>query len=343
MNNIKELIDVIKNFVNLPEKTKAYGFNEWLDIDSIIEIEEKKGKISAIDGGSSEIIKLPTRALVLNRIYCNCFFGMEKLNFFKKCTFISLTKLFKIEEKLIFETKITNFLEGFIDLEIPIVDSSAEEMRIGKSREDINRALSMARRFAEWAYVKEALKSGAKFIIMDGSLQTSFPNESKLMDLMYEEVKKHNVIIAGLSKTTTLFTEEGLPLSIFLENLANKVGLKKWAVKLGISEEWAHRAIVYYAKLHENCDRGFRIDVFREAKEEEIIELLSILASNSKYFAYPGYPYALIDAHTYAKVGKEEAMHIRDLILDNLDIEIMKKIELAEAALTGHRILDDLG
>lgn len=343
MDNIKELVDVLKGFVNFPDRTRAYGFDEWLDVNSIMEIEERKGKISAIDGGSSEIVKLPTRALVLNRIYCNCFFGMEKLNYFKKCTFISLTKLLKEEGKLVFENKITNFLEGFIDLEIPKVDSSAEEMRIGRSRGDINRALSMARRFAEWIFVKEALKSGAKFIIMDGSLQTSFPNESKLMDSIYEEVKKHNAIIAGLSKTTTLFTEEGVPLSMFLESLASKIGLKKWAVKLGISEEWAHRAVVYYAKLHEDCDRGFRIDVFKDAKEGEIIELLSILASNSKYFAYPGYPYALIDAHTYAKVGKEEAMHIKDLILDNLDAGALKKIEMAEAALTGHRILDELG
>lgn len=343
MNDVKGLIDVVKDFVELPERTKAYGFDEWIDANSIVEIGEARGKISAIDGGSSEIIKLPTRALVLNRIYCNCFLGMEKADFFKKCTFISSTKLLKEEGKLVFETKIAGFLEGFIELDLPKVDSGAEEMKIGRSRGDISRALSMARRFAEWAYVKEALKSGAKFIIIDGSLQASFPNESKLMESIYEEVRRRNAIIAGISKTTTLFTEEGVPLSIFLESLARRTGLKRWAVKLGISEEWAHRAIVYYAKLHEDCDRGFRIDVFRYAKEEDVIELLSALVANSKYFAYPGYPYALIDAHTYAKVGREEAMHIRDLILENLDVEVSKKIEMAESALTGHRILDELG
>ncbi|MCS7097733.1 MAG: DNA double-strand break repair nuclease NurA [Candidatus Methanomethyliaceae archaeon] len=337
----KEILDSIKSLLNFPERTKAYGFDEWLDVNSIMEIGEKEGKISAIDGGTSEIIRFPTMALVLNRIYCNCFLGMKKLDYFSRCTFISLTRLIKEGDKLIYETKILNFLEGYFDLKIPKVDSNAIEMRIGRNRGDITRALSMARRFAEWAYVEKALESGAKLILIDGSLQASFPNESKLMDSAYELVRNRNAIIAGLSKTTTLFTEEGIPISGFLEHLASKRGLRKWAIRLGISNEWTHRAIVYYLKLHENADRGFRMDILKDVGEIE--EAFSMLASNSKYFAFPGYPYALIDAHEYAKVGREEAMHIKGLILDSLNKEESKKMEEFEASLTGHRILDELG
>ncbi|MCX8169986.1 MAG: hypothetical protein N3D72_02735, partial [Candidatus Methanomethyliaceae archaeon] len=85
----------------------------------------------------------------------------------------------------------------------------------------------------------------------------------------------------------------------------------------------------------------FRMDILKDVGEIE--EAFSMLASNSKYFAFPGYPYALIDAHEYAKVGREEAMHIKGLILDSLNKEESKKMEEFEASLTGHRILDELG
>jgi len=333
---------LLKELLSFPEATKAYGFNEIIDINSIREINESyEEKISAIDGGTSEIIRLPTFSIVLNRIYCNCFIGMKKLDYFDRCTFISLTRMINDNGKIFYETKILHFIEGELNIKFPIVDSYSEEIRIGKNRGDISRVISMARRFGEWEFVRNALKSGAKIILMDGSLQTSFPNESEFVKQIYNEVEKNNSIIAGLSKTSTIFTENGLPISGFLEYLGRKKGLLKWAVKIGKSEEWTNKALIYFVKLHENSDRCYRLDVYEKVSEEDIEKLLSSLVSNSKYFAYPGYPYALIDAHNLARVGRDEAIYIRNLIFDLLDIEDIKRIENSEQI--AHKILDELG
>ncbi|MGQ9758949.1 MAG: DNA double-strand break repair nuclease NurA [Candidatus Methanomethylicaceae archaeon] len=337
-------IKSLKETLLFPEVTRAHGFDERLDVSSFREISSfDQAKISAIDGGSSEIISTPTLAVILNRVYCNAFVGMKKLDFFSKCTFISITRAVTEDDRVHFETKVLQPLEGDCNFNFPTVDSAAPEMMVGRSRGDLSRAISMARRFCEWRYVENALNSGAEFILIDGTLQTSFPGELAVANEVYEKVKRSGAIIAGLSKTTTIFTEEGHPISGFLEYLAKRRGLSKWAIRLGKSKEWAHRALVYFVRLHEGADRGFRLDVFEEAGETDAMKLIHGLVANSRYFASLGYPYALIDAHIYAKVGVEEAMHIKDLILDRLDIESVRRLETVERALSGHRILDEFG
>ncbi|MGB9623016.1 MAG: DNA double-strand break repair nuclease NurA, partial [Candidatus Bathyarchaeia archaeon] len=187
------------------------------------------------------------------------------------------------------------------------------------------------------------LRSGSEFILMDGTLQTAFPGESELANGVHKCAVEQGSLISGLSKTTTIFTLEGHPISGFLENLAMKKGFQRWAARIGRSEEWTNRAVVYFVKLNEGADRSFRLDIFEEVEAERVKRLLRGLVANSRYFAFPGYPYALIDAHTYAKVGMEEAMHVRDLILDRLDIEDVKRLETVERSLSGHKILDELG
>ncbi len=343
-DRLQSAVGALREFLQFPERTRAYGFEGELDEGALVEIEgSEQMKISAIDGGTAEIIKLPTLAIVLNRVYCNAFVGMKKLDFFDMCTFVSITKAVTDRNKVIYETNVLQVLEGEWEFNFPKVDSDAAEMRVGRSRGDLSRAISMARRFCEWAYVKKAMRSGAEFILMDGALQTAFPDESEVANGVYEEVRRHGSLIAGLSKTTTIFTEEGHPIFGFLKSLAKRRGLSMWTVRVGKSEEWAHRAKVYFVNLHEGAERGFRLDVFEEAEEGQIMRLVRGLVANSRYFACPGYPYALIDAHTYARVGIEEAMHMRDLILDRLDIEEIKMLESVESALSGHRILDELG
>jgi hypothetical protein len=337
-------VRLLREFLKFPERTRAYGFDEELDLGSIVEIDSSEEiKISAIDGGTAEVIKTPTLAVVLNRVYCNSFVGMKKLDFFDKCTFVSITKAVKEGDRIFYETEVTQVLEGEWKFNFPKVDSCSAEMRVGRSRGDISRAVSMARRFCEWAYVHNALRSSPEFILMDGTLQTAFPGESELANGVHDRAARQGSLIAGLSKTTTIFTLEGHPISGFLESLARKKGFQRWAARIGRSEEWTNRAVVYFVKLNDGADRSFRLDVFEEVENEQLKKLLRGLVANSRYFAFPGYPYALIDAHTYARVGMEEAMHMKDLILDRLEIEDIKRLETVERSLSGHKILDELG
>jgi hypothetical protein len=344
---LDQITDSVRKSLKFPAETIAHGFDVVLNEGSIAEIgydvdSVENFIIAAIDGGSNTIVRTPTFALVLNRVYCNKFDRMRKLDFYELSTFISSTRVVTEGGKVFFETE-TYPQQGVCPLKTTKIDADDPDMKIGRMKGDIERAISLARRFCEWTFVSNALRSGAKFIVMDGSLQTAFSGESELANRRYEEAASKGAIVAGLSKSSMIYTYEGYPISGFLDVMAKRRGLSKWMVKIGSSEEWAHRATVYFVKLHEGADRGFRLDVFEAAEEEIVKRLVKSLQADSRYFAFPGYPYALIDAHTYAKVGMEEAMQIRDQILDRLDLEEARRLEQVEKSLLSHDILDQLG
>jgi hypothetical protein len=344
--SIDSIAGTIRQSLSFPDKTRGHGFSEEIHGGSFQEIESKGGgsmaAISAIDGGSCTVLRTPTMAIVLNRVYCNSFKGMEKGDFVERFSFLSKTEIVTKEGKVYFETEIIP-QEGELKMAGLQIDSEDPEFKVGRARGDLGRAISMARRFSEWSFVRSALRSGAEFIVMDGSLQTGFPDESELANSIYAEVGSAGVKLSGLSKSTTIFTEEGFPVAGFANELARKRTLGKWLLSLGRNDEWAHRADVYLVKLHEAADRPYRLDLLEGASQDDLAGLFSALQSNSKYFAFPGYPYALIDAHNYGRVQEEEAMHIRDQILDRLDLDDARKLEQVERALAGHDILDELG
>lgn len=345
--SIDSIAGTIKRSLRFPERTKGHGFSAEIHEGAFHEVvckDDGSGPIalSAIDGGSSTVLRTPTMAIVLNRIYCNSFRGMEKGDYVERTTFLSKTEIVTKGRRVFFETQMVP-QEGSVGSGTLQIDSEDPEFMVGRARGDLGRAISMARRFCEWSFVRNALRSGATHVVMDGSLQTGFPGESELANSIYGEVVSAGGKLSGLSKSTTIFTEEGFPVAGFANELARKRGLGKWLLSLGRNDEWAHRAEVYLAKLHEGADRPYRLDVFEGASREDVEGLVCALQANSRYFAFPGYPYALIDAHNYGRVHEEEAMHIRDQILDRLDLEDARKLEQVERALAGHDILDELG
>jgi len=344
--NFDSIAGTIRQSLSFPDRTRGHGFSEEIHAGSFQETGNWGGgaeaAISAIDGGSCAVLRTPTMAIVLNRVYCNSFRGMEKGDFAERFSFLSKTEIVTKGSRVYFETEMIP-QEGELKMGGLRIDSEDPEFMVGRARGDLGRAISMARRFSEWSFVRSAIRSGAGFIVMDGSLQTGFPGESDLANSVYGEARSAGVLLSGLSKSTTIFTEEGFPVAGFANELARKGGLGKWLLSLGRNDEWAHRAEVYLAKLHEAADRPYRLDVLEGASREDLTRLVSALQSNSRYFAFPGYPYALIDAHSYGRVQEEEAMHIRDQILDRLDLEDARKLEQVERALAGHDILDQLG
>jgi hypothetical protein len=348
--SIDSIAGIIKRSLSFPDRTKGHGFSEEIHDGSLEEILCRKAvgeagevaALSAIDGGSCTILRTPTMAIVLNRVYCNCFRGMDKGDYVQRVSFLSKTEIATKGSKVFFDTQILP-QEGELNIGALQIDSEDPDFKVGRARGDLGRAISMARRFCEWGFVRRAVQSGASYILMDGSLQTGFPGESELANAIYKDAESAGVKLCGLSKSTTIFTVEGFPVSGFANELARKRELGKWLISLGKNDEWTHRAEVYIVKLHEGADRPYRLDVFEGVTKTELEGLVCALQSNSKYFAFPGYPYALIDAHNYGRVREEEAMHIRDKILDRLDLEDARKLEQVERALAGHDILDELG
>jgi len=343
---LDDICEALKGHLKLPAGGTVSGFDHVLDEGDIKELPlpgtEEIPVISAVDGGSNTVLMTPTMAVVLNRVYCNQFLGMKKMDNCEMVEFISKTEIVEKGGNNFFRTEIYP-IEGACPLASIEIDAKDQTLMVGKTYGDLSRAISMARRFCEWRVAERAIEAGAECVIVDGALQTAFKGESDVANELYRKAKDAGSIIAGLSKSTTMYLENGFPIAGTVDMMAKKKGYARWIIGLGRSEEWTHRATVYYAKLHEMADRGYRLDVYDGATEEQLESLLRGLLACSAYFGYPGYPYPLIDAHTYARVGSEEAGSLRGQILDRLSAEDAEKLELMERARASHDVLDSLG
>ncbi len=343
---LDRIIDSFRGYIKFPTETVAHGFDETLSMEKVVEVDigcpEDIATISAIDGGSNTIIKTPTSAIVFNRVYCNKYSGLSKLDFYDMCEFISDTRLVEDGGRIFFKTEILP-VGSSCEMGPIKVDTEDDAFRIGNQKGDLSRALAMARNFAELRFIRKAFSSKAEFIVMDGALQAAYPGEADEVDLIYREAKEAGTVVAGISKSSTIFTKEGFPIAGYLDRLAEMKGAGKWVVKVGRSKEWTHKATVYYAKLHEGAEMAFRLDLFEGAGEGDFARLLDALQTNSKYAYFPGYPLALIDAHQNAKVSEYEVKNIKDQILDRLDQADARTFDLMEKAAHPHGILDRLG
>ncbi len=341
---IDRIIRHIEGSLKLPEVTVAHHFSAKLGAEDIHEIadqgEGEEASISAVDGGMSAIIKTPSTAHVLNRVYCNKFIRMDKLNFTETATFASNIKL-DVSGRPSYHVRAEGW-QGrcpLEDLECMRVDAGEDDLTL--ERNEIDTVIGMVLRFCEWGLAKRALGFGVDFLLMDGSLWGMSPYERSISKEVFEEARRAGTVVAGISKGSTLVTREGFPLGSFFERLARKRGYGRWVAKVGVSERWTPRCTVYFVKLHESGDRPFRLDVM-EGCEGDLERLLAALVGGSKYFAFPGYPYALIDAHKYARVRRGEAEQIKYLVLNRLGPEEAERLTLHERALTPHDTLDGM-
>jgi len=343
---LDRIIDSFRGYIRFPTETVAHGFDERLCEDKISEVDimcpDDMAAISAIDGGSNTVMRMPTAAVVLNRVYCNKYVGMSRQDFSDYCEFVSSTKLVNEGGRMLFKTEIIP-RKGDCPMDPITVDAEDMTFKAGNQGGDLNRALAMARHFAELGFIRRAFASKAEFVIMDGALYAAYPKEMEEVSRIYDEAKAAGTTVAGISKSSTIFTMEGLPIAGYLDRLADRRGFGKWIAKIGRSREWAYRATVYYAKLHEGAEAAFRLDLFEDAGEEGLRRLLDALQANSKYAYFPGYPLALIDAHQNAKVSEYEGKSIEDQILDRLDQSDAKTFDIMEKAASPHGILDKMG
>ncbi|MEJ5292656.1 MAG: DNA double-strand break repair nuclease NurA [Candidatus Methanosuratincola sp.] len=343
---LEEICESLRGHLVLPREGIVSGFDRVLKEDDLEELPlpgtEETPVISAVDGGSNTVFMTPTFAVVLNRVYYNQFLGMRKMDHCETVEFISKTEVTKKGDKTVFRTEVYPLL-GKCPLGPIEIDTRDRSLMVGNMYGDMTRVVSVARRFCEWRMAERAVESGAECVLIDGALQTAFKDETRDANRLYQRAKECGAVVAGLSKGTTIYLENGYPIAGTVDLMAREKRYDRWIIRLGRSEEWAHRATVYYAKLHEAADRGYRLDVCEDATETQLESLLRGLLVCSAYIWYPGYPYPLIDAHTYAKVGRHEVESLKGQIMDRLGSEEAEKLELMERAGKPHEVLDSLG
>lgn|GEM_PF-197781 len=283
----------------------------------------RERKIAFVDGGSAEIIGAPNFAVGLTRLYFVVFKGDQRIEpvelpqmieFYVICfartrsnQIVYKTLLVPVKEEWV------KYLPDVSDLEFNSFDQT---LMSGGQRVIVSRILDVTRTFSEWRFSKFVIESEldrGDILVRDGSLQTTVTNESKYSNDAYEAALKKGIFFTALSKTSTLFTDSGLPLFPSIQILSETSALKDLAwyyfpiVDINHAD---HRAEMFAVKLHRNSDYVFRFEVLKDQVSKknmgEAELIFSALAENSIDLGFPGYPYGLIDADRFARISMNE-------------------------------------
>jgi hypothetical protein len=273
-----------------------------------------------VDGGNQEIIGAPNFSAQMNRVYFNIFKGSERIvpeSLPRKVEFYSATAASYRDDGIFYDTSVFPLkqeFEAFIPNQMLSFSSLDRTVTLGNQRADIQHVASVARRFAEWEFARHVIEKELErgdMIVHDGSLQTSLTNEYKYLARAVEAAVERGVVFAGISKTSTLFTTTGLSLLGAVQKLAEDYAVKgAWCLPIAKVANVLHNAFIYVVKLHESAKYVFRYEIYGEQakrmSEEDLCRVTSALASNSKDISFPGYPYGLIDADSFARVSGDE-------------------------------------
>ena len=206
---------------------------------------------------------------------------------------------------------------------------------LGVNRVEISNVASAIRRFAELKLAKMVADNRlSDIIVLDGNLQSTLTNESEYLSQLYESCGKNNIILAALSKTNSLFTDNGDLLSAVLSSISK---IQSWFYHPIVEiKNTNHKAEMFFAKFHENSRHVFRLEIFN-AQKGKAEETISILAGNCADPIFIGYPYGLIEADKTARIGNNEKESLKMMFLVKLS---NKNIEKYLNSKNAHDILD---
>jgi hypothetical protein len=338
-----QIIDLVKNNIsNIKDNHVQFSdpnykpFNFDKKNFHLIENSTSDNKIAFIDGGSAEIIKSSNFSLNLIRVYYTIYQNNKRINA-KKQDFYAFAYTKDIDEELFYNVE---FINNGIDLDKKdlLLSSLDETIKQGIVRASISNMSNVIRRFSE---LKTALNvidllNKNDIIVLDGSLQCTFTNERKYMDKLYEKAQNKNIIICGLSKTTTLMTDKGSSIA----NALNKFNIDgKWLYHpIADIKSNEHKAEMSFVKLHESSKYIFRFEVYKEQKQN-LTNVISLIANNCKDHIFIGYPYGLIEADKQARISNQE----KDMLLTLFSTKFGKdweKIKQSLSNIDAHEILD---
>ena len=287
-------------------------------------------KLSFVDGGNQEIIGAPNFSIQLNRVYSSAWSGNKR-------------QFWSVPRVEFFSSTYARFCNGDIRYVTSVIPSAGEDLEClpdssdlsfestdrtlmnGNQRADIERVGSVARRFAEWRLGLRAVEelSTGDVLVMDGTLQSNFTNETDYVRELTASATEKGVIVIGISKTSSIFTTAGLSLAGAVDNLAKKESIKgTWYLPVAESTSIDHYVLITIAKLNPFAERVFRVEIqrdqYRELGESGLNEVMSSLSENSSDATFPGYPYGLVDADRFARVSFDEIGYYRALLMSEI-------------------------
>ena len=309
-------------------------------------------KVAFVDGGDGSLEESPNFLITINRVYFSLFQGKKRIRpkanprvQFFSCVTSSVSAV-NGAKKVRYSTRL--FPHAPEDRKFLPSESDLSSNTEGASILQGARLNSLGRRFAEWQLaihvVESELESG-DMLVMDGSLQTGFRDETKYANRLYDLALERGVTVCGLAKTSRLITESGDPLLARVAEIAEDVPYEKWYVKIAEEVSPDDRGFMLVVKFHPKSRFVFRFEILREQFEkmsgDELNSILGSLAENSQDVAMVGYPYGAIDADRFAQVRLDELSMYKGFILS----EMLKRPEWSRlqkysASLGAHDVLN---
>ncbi|MBI3036100.1 hypothetical protein HYY71_07310, partial [Candidatus Woesearchaeota archaeon] len=204
-------------------KLSGKGYNAHsIDVKNFHEIEKNisNKRIAYVDGGNAEIIGSGNFSLSLIRVCHAVYQNNKKLLAKKSDFFLFVNAIIKNDE--IFYATSTFGLKGPDFLEDISFSSFDHTLMLGANRAEISNVANAIRRFAELRLAKIISKDNfCDVIVLDGNLQSTLTNESSYLNELYNSCETNNVILTAISKTASLFTDDGNLLSVVLDNISN--------------------------------------------------------------------------------------------------------------------------
>ena len=290
-------------------------------------------KIAFVDGGNAEIIASGNFSLNLIRIRYAIYQSNKKISV-KKYEILAFTQAISKNNEICYKTSFFK-TKNSIDLEEMSFSSFDHTLMLGINRAEISSVANAIRRFAELKLAK-IISDGkiADVIVLDGNLQSTVTNENKYLNELYASCEKNNVVMSALSKTTSLFTDNGNLLSVVLGSICN---LSSWFYYPIVEiSNINHKAEMFFVKLHGKSRHIFRLEIFnmQKAKAEETI---NAMAGNCIDPIFIGYPYGLVEADKIARVSHQEREMLKTMFLIKLK---NRNIEKYLSSANAHEILD---
>lgn len=295
------------------------SFVEILDVPS-------PRRVAFVDGGDGVLEESPNFMIIINRVYFSMFEGKKRVPASKlkqRLEFFSyvMSEVRDSDDKKIVSYNTKLFPYSKADFEYLPEEEDLESKTENTSVLQESRLVSLSRRFAEWSLaervVQEELREG-DILVMDGSLQTGYKNESKYAANLYDAAQRRGVIVCGLTKTSRLLMESGEPLLARIQEIAEGVPFGTWFVEIADMASSDNRGHMLAAKFHKNSKHIFRFEILRDQfngmDASEKNDILGSITANSHDIAMPGYPYGSIDADRFAQVRKNELEMYRGLI-----------------------------
>ena len=306
MEILRDVIRSLRNLSVLEDGDPVFPGHKTYKIDdkNFRSIEPKDSRVAFIDGGNAEILSATNFSLSFVRVYA-CVFDRGGKIFSRKKEFYVLTRT-EFENDIIYKTDIFSDWIAFPDF-----NSNDPTIKEGVFLPDASKIAGIVRSFAEWKMASELASktNDVDLIVMDGTLQTSITGESDVAETAFRNAIKNNILFTALAKTSSLLTNTGNDLLSVLK----RRGSDKWLYHPIVEiDSTSHLAEMCAIKLHEHSNHAFRFEILKDQKAR-LSEAVSMLASNSNDYRFPGYPYGLVDADRFARVSERERIYFRSV------------------------------